>query len=76
MVKMAESLPDVDDPKYADVKEDVIVTLGLSYFGLYLFQRSRSTSIANKIPKLRSGSGFSRYQGSLAIVLLSHGDGR
>ena len=49
MIKMVESLPDVDDPKYADVKENVIVTLGLSYFGTYLVQYSRWTTNNDKI---------------------------
>ena len=36
MTKMVESLPDVDDPSYADIKDDLIVSLGISYFGTYV----------------------------------------
>ncbi|KAJ2926936.1 hypothetical protein H1R20_g10147, partial [Candolleomyces eurysporus] len=32
MTKMVETLPEVDDPKYSEVKEDLIVALGISYF--------------------------------------------
>jgi hypothetical protein len=37
---MVEKLPEVNDPTYADFKEDLILTLGVSYFGMYLFQCS------------------------------------
>ncbi|RXW16405.1 hypothetical protein EST38_g9451 [Candolleomyces aberdarensis] len=32
MTKMVETLPDVDDTKYSEVKEDLVVALGISYF--------------------------------------------
>jgi hypothetical protein len=32
---MVDSLPNVDDPKYAEAKDDLIVVLGASYAGMY-----------------------------------------
>lgn len=33
---MVETLPDADDPNYAQIKEDLVVALGISYAGAYL----------------------------------------